>query len=68
MQRYKFPNDAYELTNEGHKIIEHKTVIYYKCLICGYIHDWDDTWDAEKKEEVKIEVDKHHDNHIVSQS
>ena len=53
-----------------HSIESNETVekVQYKCLICGYIHDWDDTWDTEKKEEVKIEVDKHHDDHIVPQS
>ena len=52
-------------TNEDDKVII-KT--QYKCIICGYLHDWDDTWTTEKKEEVKLEIDKHHDDHIVPQT
>ena len=41
-----------------------KNVIKYKCLICGYEHDYDDTWSDEKKEQIKTEVDTHHNEHI----
>ena len=41
----------------------------YKCLICNnFTKEVDDTWTTEKKEEVKLEVDKHHDDHIVPQT
>ena len=41
----------------------------YKCLICNYFtKEVDDTWTTEKKEEVKLEIDKHHDDHIVPQT
>ena len=48
---------------------ENKTVslvksIKYKCLICGYQHDYDDTWTDEKKAEVQLEVDTHHNEHF----
>jgi hypothetical protein len=66
MNRYRFTIEKWETptSSTSTKIV----VINYKCLICGTTFDWDDTWDAEKKEEVKIEVDKHHDKHIVPQS
>ena len=66
MLRYKFCNDLYELTNEGHKIVEKKTIIMYKCLIChNFLREWDDTWNEEKKLEIKSEVNKHHNEHII---
>jgi hypothetical protein len=65
MLRYKLKYLNMNPINEDDKVII-KT--QYKCLICGYIHDWDDTWTTEKKEEVKLEVDKHHDDHIVPQT
>ena len=48
---------------------ENKTVslvksIKYKCLICGYQHDYDDNWTDEKKAEVKADVDAHHNDHF----
>jgi hypothetical protein len=58
----------YKLKYYSIESIEPVEKIQYKCLVCGYIHDWDDTWSPEKKEEVKIEVDKHHEDHIVPQS
>jgi hypothetical protein len=53
MQRYNFP------TKEGEKFI------IYKCLICGYAREWDDAYDDEKKAQIKSEVDKHHNEHII---
>jgi len=47
------------------KHIGQKKVIKYKCLICGYEHDWDESWSDEKKAEVKVLVDAHHNEHIV---
>jgi hypothetical protein len=65
MLKYRFPNDVYELTSEGHKIVEKKTIILYKCLICqNFSREWDDTWTDEKKAEVKLEVDAHHNDHL----
>ena len=61
MLRYKLKYFSIEANDNIEKV-------QYKCLICGYIHDWDDNWDVEKKEEVKTEVDEHHNNHIVPQS
>lgn len=66
MQKYKFPAIITEWTKEENiKIIETKIVIKYKCLICGYEHDYDDTWSDEKKAEVKAEADAHHNDHII---
>ena len=66
MQRYRFLTTVYKTNEEGRiEEIGEKTIIKYKCLICGYEHQWDDTWTDEKKEEVKSEVDKHHNEHII---
>ena len=66
MLKYRFPNDVYELTSEGHKLVEKKTIILYKCLICqNFSREWNDTWTDEKKAEVKVEVDTHHNDHII---
>jgi ribosomal protein L44E len=66
MQRYRFLKTIYQTTKEG-KIEEvgKKTIIKYKCLICGYEHEWDNAYDDEKKEEVQSEVDKHYNEHII---
>ena len=61
MQRYKLKYFSIETSETIEKV-------QYKCLICGYIHDWSDAWDDEKKAEVKAEVDQHHQDHIVEQS
>ena len=58
-------------TNENGLIekLGEKNIIMYKCLICNnFTKKVDDTWTTEKKEEVKLEVDKHHDDHIVPQT
>jgi hypothetical protein len=36
----------------------------YKCLICGFQHDYDDTWTDAKKAEVQAEMDAHHTKHL----
>ena len=55
MLKYRFPNDVYELTSEGHTIVEKKTIIMYKCLICqNFSREYDDTWTDEKKSTSKI--------------
>jgi ribosomal protein L44E len=66
MQRYRFLKTIYQTTKEG-KIEEvgKKTIIKYKCLICGYEHEWDNAYDDAKKAEIKSEVDKHHNEHII---
>ena len=65
MLRYKLKYYNMNPTNEGDKVII-KT--QYKCLICGYLHDWDDEWTTEKKVEVKLEVDSHYNEHTVDQN
>jgi hypothetical protein len=65
MQRYKFPTTIYKTNEEGVIIkLGEKTIIKYKCLICGYEHEYDDTWTDEKKAEVQAEVDAHHNDHL----
>ena len=66
MNRYRFIIEKFETPTSTESIkIE---TIYYKCLICGFSHDWSDEWDDVKKAEVKAEVDQHHQDHIVDQS
>ena len=62
MQRYVFNTNE---INWETKTITLVKSIKYKCLICGYIHDWDDTWTDEKKAQIKSEVDKHNNEHII---
>lgn len=67
MKKYKFSTTTIYKTNEE-GIIEDmgkKNVVMYKCLICGYMHEWENTWTDEKKAEVKLEVDTHHNDHII---
>jgi hypothetical protein len=69
MEKYYFFVNVFErdpLIPHINKYIGQKKVIKYKCLICGYEHDWDETWSDEKKVDVKAEVDAHHNEHIVS--
>jgi formate dehydrogenase maturation protein FdhE len=61
MEKYCFEEDVWETPT---KCKGKKKVIRYKCLICGYTHDYDDTWTDEKKAEVKAEVDAHHNEHF----
>ena len=68
MQRYNFKTSKIKLIDVGDtKVLETeiKNIIKYKCLICGYEHEYDDTWTDEKKAEVKAEVDAHHNEHII---
>lgn len=67
MDKYYFVEDVYELQDppKPNVYVGQKKVIKYKCLICGYQHDYDDTWTDEKKAEVKLEVDTHHNDHII---
>jgi len=60
MKRYKFNQNFYKI-DKGEELIKTVESIKYKCLICGSTFDWDD----EKKEQVKKEVDEHHNYHIV---
>jgi hypothetical protein len=71
MEKYYFFVNVFEsepTIPRVNKYIGQKKVIKYKCLICGYEHDWDETWSDEKKAEVKTEVDAHHNEHIVPAS
>jgi hypothetical protein len=64
MQRYRFLTTVYK-TNEGRiEEIGEKTIIKYKCLICGYEHEYDKTWTDAKKAEVQVEMDAHHAEHL----
>jgi hypothetical protein len=63
MQRYKFPTSIHKWTEEGYELI-HACVIRYKCSLCEYTHDYDDTWTDAKKAEVQAEMDAHHADHL----
>ena len=65
MKRYNFSTNITEYKETGIMFLGKKNVIKYKCLICGYTHDWDDAFDDEKKAQIKSEVDKHHNEHII---
>ena len=65
MERNRFSQNFYKLTNTGRELERTEVSIKYKCLICGYTHDYDDTWSEEKKTEVKVNVDTHHNDHII---
>jgi len=60
MDKYYFEEDVWQTPTTSIK----KTTINYKCLICGYTHEYVETWTDEKKAEVKVEVDAHHNKHI----
>ena len=61
MDKYIFSTTKINMENNTTSIVKS---IQYKCLICGYQHDYDDTWSDEKNAEVKLEVDTHHNEHI----
>jgi hypothetical protein len=63
MLRYNFKINRYA---EGPDLIvkEITNIIRYKCLICGYQHEYDETWTDEKKAEVQAEMDAHHAEHL----
>jgi len=67
MKKYNFQIDVYEepINWIGRKYLGKKNVVMYKCLICGYTHEYDDAWSDEKKAEVKAEVDTHHNIHNI---
>ena len=70
MKKYKFSTIVYrplDINNpiERGYISEKKNQIMYKCIICGYTKEWDNTWTDEKKSEVKSEVDAHHNDHNI---
>jgi hypothetical protein len=69
MDKYCFSEDIYDLSDPRNpKYMGKKKMIRYKCLICGYTHDYEDTWSDEKKSEVKAEVDAHNNEHIIPAS
>lgn len=51
MLRYNFPTNGVKF-------------IIYKCLICGFAHEYDETWTDAKKAEVQAEMDAHHAEHL----
>ena len=67
MKKYKFTNTIYRTNEDGLiEFVKNKNVIVYKCLICNaFTKEWDETFDDVKKAEVKAEVDKHHNDHII---
>jgi len=67
MEKYCFTEDIYDLVDPRNiKYLGKKKVIRYKCLICGYQHEYDNTWTDEKKAEVQAEVDAHHNDHFIT--
>jgi hypothetical protein len=64
MQRYNFIINKTIYSETEIKVCKEK-VIKYKCLICGFAHEYDDTWTDEKKAEVQAEMDTHHNEHII---
>jgi len=68
MYKYCFTEDVYNRSDLANpKYLGKKKTIRYKCLICGYTHDYDDTWTDTKKAEVQAEADQHHNEHIILQ-
>ena len=61
MEKYCFEENVWETPI---KCIGKKKVIKYKCLICGYEHEYDKTWTDAKKAEVQAEMDAHHTEHF----
>ena len=61
MDKYVFTTTKYDMQKSTISIVKS---IQYRCLICGYGHEYDDTWTDEKKAEVKAEVDAHHAEHF----
>lgn len=69
MEKYFLFEVVFDLNDPSNpKYLGKKKVIKYKCLICGYVHEYDKTWTDEKKAEVKAEVDAHHNEHIVDET
>jgi len=66
MKKYNFFMSCNQWTYNGLENLGQKKVIKYKCLICNeFFKEWDDAYDDEKKLEIKLEVDKHHNEHII---
>lgn len=64
MKKYKFFITEFSQI-DNNKPPEKKTIIFYKCLICNYTHEYSDDWTDEKKAEVKEFVDTHYNDHII---
>ena len=64
MEKYCFTEDVYDRSNLSNEYLGKKKVIRYKCLICGYQHEYDGTWTDAKKAEVQAEMDAHHAEHL----
>ena len=65
MKRYAFFVDSVKWTDNKYEKVCRIKVIKYKCPICGYEHEWDNTWTDEKKAEVKEELETHYNEHII---
>lgn len=66
MEKYYFLVNVFESNNSiSPEYLGKQKVIKYKCPICDYTHDWDDSWTDEKKSEIKLEVDTHYNDHII---
>jgi hypothetical protein len=61
MDKYVFTTTKPDFKNNTPSIVKS---IQYRCLICGYGHEYDNTWTDEKKAEVKAKVDAHHNEHF----
>jgi hypothetical protein len=61
MEKYCFEENVWETPI---KCVGKKKVIKYKCLICQYEHEYDETWTDAKKAEVQAEMDAHHAEHL----
>jgi hypothetical protein len=60
---FKYVFDTQEINWET-KTTSLVKVIRYKCLICGFQHEYDKTWTDAKKAEVQAEVDAHYNEHF----
>ena len=63
MLKYKFFLQEIDWGDKTIKLVES---IKYKCLICGYEHEYDKTWTDAKKAEVQAEMDAHHNEHFLT--
>jgi len=48
MDKYVFTTTKYDMQKSTTSIVKS---IQYRCLICGYGHEYDDTWTNDKKKE-----------------
>lgn len=65
MKRYAFFTNSLRFNGTNYEIVERVKKINYKCPICDYMREWDETYDDEKKSQIKTEVEIHYNEHIV---